>query len=416
MRRSLTSAAVALSCILPVTVAGPAHAAPAVVTDPDEAFGNDIDISRASFAYSDKAFDFTVDTYGAPTSTRAFRVELRLTSLEPDLVLYKTWANGRWTDGYSRLGTDAPLPAVTTWVEHSSSYHYCFPSHDGEPAPAPQPWRRIHGIGNWQESPTPAALPSTITWVARTTSADGATLYDTTTSGTSGVGDGRETAFDDVRWMVAPATTSSMVDGVLYEPGVSELPNFPMFHRVDLQYRTAEGITPSWGRTAGRFGGPPVTEKRPLGCTTDPLSPTFTDVFTARTNLWLRPYYVGSSTDDPAYGPEKYLTVPARVTLDLPYTMTIRRGTTVNWRGVVRPAKPGRTVALEYRVGPAGQPWKRAAVRTLQSANGETYYTWAWRPLSPTKVWLRAVWSDGATTAPGGNVMGISNYSYVTVT
>lgn len=106
-----------------------------------------------------------------------------------------------------------------------------------------------------------------------------------------------------------------------------------------------------------------------------------------------------AATLTPELAPE-YPRPSVRVTLDLP-TTSVRRGSPVRLKGVVRPRQLGSSVSLQVRA-PDGS-WRTARLAPLRAGSADTYYDLTWTPATRgTTVW-RAVWRGGgalSTTTP----------------
>jgi hypothetical protein len=137
--------------------------------------------------------------------------------------------------------------------------------------------------------------------------------------------------------------------------------------------------------------------------------------FSTKRNVTVVATFDGDGFTAPSTATTKVL-VSAVVSLDLPATRTVPRGTYIQFHGVVRPkAVPGETVTIQVRNGGAGAPWRTYATPKLEDWGADTAYYSGWRPTVTGTATFRTVWTHG-TTADGGVTNGISNYATITVT
>ena len=373
-----------VALILGATAAGGTPAASAAATtvndavDPQLARGSDI--KSASFAYSSSDFTVRIETYGVATAQDPVKLEVHLTNVNPPTVISgilrgpDSWGGVAY-GAQAAVGSQPPDFDVMANYVGNKTYETC--SSFGTLHPAdPTPQRTLTLEGNWAQLGLDV-LPSEITWFARSASYPGEDTLDTTSTTTS-VFDQQtplHTTITNPKYYLTSTVAGSVSGLINSDPETNSL-NFPYGERVTMQYRapgSSEFLTGGLGGLSGD-GKVRTDPGLPTGCYGDPTNPDWEAQVTPRGNLWLRPFYLGNEHYVASYGPSQLVLVPKRVTLDLPYMTTIRRGQTVKLRGVVRPAGPGAQVRIEYRVGPSGRPWSVAAIRPLISGTDQ-YFT-----------------------------------------
>lgn len=103
-----------------------------------------------------------------------------------------------------------------------------------------------------------------------------------------------------------------------------------------------------------------------------------------------------AATLTPELVPE-YPRQAVQATLDLPPESTVRVGTPVRLKGVVRPRQAGSTVSLQVRQ-PDGT-WRTARLARLEAGAADTYYDLTWTPAVRGRTVWRAVWRGSGTVA-----------------
>lgn len=106
--------------------------------------------------------------------------------------------------------------------------------------------------------------------------------------------------------------------------------------------------------------------------------------------------------------------VKALVSLDLAAATTVRRGSSVLLRGVVRPHESGRVDVL-VREDKPGAVYRLLRYTSLVQGQYDPYYRTAWSPTVGGRYVLRARWNGGSTAA-GSVLSNVSTYRFVTVT
>lgn len=94
--------------------------------------------------------------------------------------------------------------------------------------------------------------------------------------------------------------------------------------------------------------------------------------------------------------PETSLEYPrpsVRVTLDLPERSTVRVGTPVRLKGVVRPRQAGSSVSLQVRQDDG--TWRTVRLAPLRTGAYDTYYDLTWTPRTTGTIVWRAMWRGG---------------------
>jgi hypothetical protein len=138
---------------------------------------------------------------------------------------------------------------------------------------------------------------------------------------------------------------------------------------------------------------------------------------------WSTDYWIGANTAVTAYFPGDGVHEPVRATyaalvkalvsLDLPSSKTVHRGTPIALRGVVRPHATGQVRVL-IREDRPGTTYRLLRYTNLIQ-NGDSYYRTSWAPSVRGRYVLRTVWNGGSTAA-GSALSNISTHHYVTVT
>lgn len=395
---AVTTAAAAMAAAGLVLTPGAAGAA----TAQDECAGTDgpPDLATATFVYSASSFLVGAGFCPQTNTYGEYVVTLHLTSFAPEVQVTAAFQDlGKYL-GYSGyyVCTDAA----------------CSTSHNGSGFLTP-PGTRLDGpclydvyscprsttsaYGAWADVlPAGTAVPDAISWYAETR------VYDRATQEWTMVTD----RTPDSGTATAARNTATVATQVAPVPGPAPIWNEYGAYKTDTGRLTIADGSALTGRLV-RIR--PVRyeslreESREDG--------RWTAGYAIDRNATVRACFVGDGVHDPSCSQPYAALVKAFVSLDLRQSTTVRRGTPLVLKGVVRPHSSGQVRVLVREDRP-GTTYRLLRYTNLIQ-NGDSYYKTSWTPTVRGRYVLRALWNNGSS-ADGAVTSNISTYRYVTVT
>jgi hypothetical protein len=405
--RALAAAALTLAAL-----AVPAHATGgAVLTDPcGDGYQPPYDVARTDFLYSSTGFQVHTENCGRSTLDGNWAITVHLTSFTPEVTITSAVTDesrGSYWSGFYlcqgdtecafTLNATPPSAFVPPGTRLAGSDYYDDVENPGLSG------RAAFGYGGWADLLPGVTIPDTIDFYVTTY---GPTLqYDRAPDVGVATAE-RNTVTRATHVEVAPVPTVTWqpigvlteVHGVLTYADGATLPN-----------RFATLYTPAGVRWGYQFyGGVDFDSDHAI-----PEIGYFSTFAEVSANTTFDVSFDGDGIGDPSSRPTARALVSAFVSLDLPAKLSVRRGATVRFHGVVRPKEPNTSVLVQARSGGPGTAWR--SWRTVPLATGpDTYYQFTWTPSNTGTTTFRVLWQHGST-ADGDVVNGMSNYATITV-
>lgn len=393
MRRWWGSAALAMALLT-------GFAAPASATGTTESCASNArdDLQSASFSYSTTSFSVSVGSCGdAPATSGEWIATIHLTSFSPEVQI-----TGGQQDNGKYIGWSGFHVCAAASCPQSHPNGFLTPAGPQIDGPclytiAACPGVTTSGYAGWADVlPAGTAIPDTIDWYA------------------------------DVRRPTSSDPDFTAVSDRVPDSGtVSSVRNTATVTTIVTATR---GASPTWDQfgavrtDSGRLldaAGQPVTGRlvriRPdrYDVTRSESSP-WSSTYSLDRNTTVRACFAGDGLHDPSCSDPYPSYVKAFVSLDLPASRSIRKGSPLRLRGVVRPRQSGQVQVL-VREDKPGATYRLLRYSSLIQASADSYYDMTWSPTVRGRYVLRARW-NGGSKADGSVLSNVSTYRFVTVT
>ncbi len=385
-----TRALIAAISVCALALAGAPGAAAAVspsgvVTDACEDAANpDQDLTRVAFDYSATSFQVRTESCGWSSIGSSWQVTLHVVSFTPEVQISGAMNDAGkyayWTGFHLCAGGDCVTDPMAYPITPGGKPLPGFDYFDNLDAPALS-GRSAFGYGRWADLLPGVTIPDAIDWYAEirnpVAALDRAPDEGVATSGRLAVTRPSVVTVDAAATRPVTWSHGSALQEATGRLNYLVPPNHPVPNRF-VTIRLPSGAT-----RQGHYGPLP-------DCPECGQWRTFFRVFR---NTTVRASFDGDGFTDPASVTYRAL-VAAYVTLDRPASTSVRRGTPVRLRGVVRPAARDTSVTIQVR---RSDGWHAYRTLPLKVNNGDTYYDYTWVPVTTGTATFRTVWTAGST-------------------